>query len=193
MGRAFIGTIRDAAGREVDELFVVDIPADITRPGPLGPLEGTNSTYPMPPAGTVQRRLTHSAHRRYPGCRGIVRASHDGQTIAFLMKDDQGNWQVFLISPTGGEPRQATFLVGGVDTGVRWHPSGSAIVNVAGTRIVVTTVQSGPQFGKSRVLSDRASAPFALVWSHDGNTIAYNRPVRMRDREITQIFTTGYE
>ncbi len=190
--RAFIGTTRDSSGNPVDELFVVDIPDDITRPGPLGPLEGTQKTLPMPPVGTVQRRLTHSTDRAYPGCEGIVRVSHDGAQIAFLMKDNQGHVQVFLISPQGGKLRQATFIKGGVDTGVRWHPGGQAFVTVAGTRIFVTNVEPGPKFGKSRVLVDRAPAPFALVWSHNGKTIAYNRRIETDGRETTQIFAIDY-
>ena len=190
MGRAFIGTTRDAYGKEVDELFVVDLPANITQSGKLGPLEGTDKTMPGPPAGTAQRRLTNTAGRRYPGCKGIVRASHDGKRLAFLMQDDQEAWQVFLISPLGGEPQQATFLEAGVDAGVRWHPNGHTIVTVSGNLMILTTVAPGAQFGQSRVLSDRAPAPFALVWSHDGNTIAYNRRVQNEGRETTQIFVT---
>ncbi|MCA9229508.1 MAG: DUF3748 domain-containing protein [Planctomycetales bacterium] len=193
LARAFIGTTRTAAGEKLDELYVVDIPNDITQAGPLGPLEGTETTFPAPPAGAVQRRLTHSGERVHPGCEGIVRASHDGEQIAFLMKDDEGDSQVFLISPRGGAPRQATFLDGGVDSGVRWHPSGNALVCVAGTRMVVTNVAPGPRFGESRILSDRAPQPFALVWSHDGKTIAYNRRVMTAGREITQIFVTDYD
>ncbi|NOY41224.1 MAG: DUF3748 domain-containing protein [Planctomycetes bacterium] len=192
MARAFIGTTRDADGNEVDELFLVDIPTDITRPGSLGPLEGTATTFPMPPAGAAQRRLTDSTRRKNPGCMGIVRTSHDGSTIAFLMKDNQGDWQVYLTTPQGAKPKQATFVEGGVDTGVRWHPDGKAIVNVAGSRILVTTVESGPNFGKSRILCDCASEPFALVWSHDGKTIAYNRRIRVGGRESTQIFALDY-
>jgi len=192
LARAFLGTTRDRAGNEVDELFVVDIPSDITQPGPLGPLAGTDRTFPMPPAHTVQRRLTHSERRRRPGCQGIVRTSHDGSQIAFLMRDDRGDWQVFLISPLGGKPRQATFLAGGVDTGVRWHPSGHSIVTVAGTRIVITDVRPGPQFGKSQVLSDHGPAPFALVLNHAGTKLAYNRRLRAGNRELTQIFIDDF-
>ncbi len=187
LARAFIGTTRDASGNPLDELYIVDIPNDITHPGPLGPLEGTDKTFPMPPAGTSQRRLTHSS-----GCQGIVRASHDGSQIAFLMQDDHGDLQVFLISSLGGESRQATFIQGGVDAGARWHPSGNVIVNVAGSRIVVTNVKPGPHFGKSRTLVDQGPKPFALVWSHDGKTIAYNRRVKSEGHLTTQIFVINY-
>jgi hypothetical protein len=190
--RAFIGTTRDKAGKPLDELYIVDIPEDVTKPGPLGPLEGTDTTFPMPPAGTVQRRLTHTDRATYPGCEGIARGSHDGERIAFRMRDARGQWQIYLISSNGGTPRQATFVEGGVDSDARWHPDGSAIVCVAGNKIVVTSVKDGTGFGKSVILSDRAPAPFAPVWSHDGKTLAYNRRVKTNGKEITQIFVADY-
>ncbi len=189
LARAFIGTARDDDGKPIDDLFIVDIPEDISKPGPLGPLEGTATRFPAPPAGTVQRRLTRTANKKYPGCEGIARSSHEGTQIAFRMRDENGDWQIFLISPLGGPPRQATKIEGGVDTDARWHPSGDFIACVAGNKILVTDVRSGD----SRVLIDRAPAPFALVWSHDGRTIAYNRKVQTAGKDITQIFVSDFE
>lgn len=192
LARAFIGTVRDASGAPLDELFIVDIPADISRPGPLGPLEGTPTQFPAPPEGAVQRRLTFTAGSRYPGCQGIVRSSPDGSQIAFRMRDSRGEWQVFLMPPTGGEPRQATFIEGGVAAGARWHPSGKAIVCVAGRRVVATVVEPGPRFGRSVVLSDRTPPPYALVVSRDGRSVAYNRVVAAGGREVSQVFVLDY-
>ncbi len=186
--RAFIGTTRDSLGRAVDELYVVDIPEDITRRGPLGPLEGTETTFPMPPAGTVQRRLTHTENSPYPGCQGIARSSPGGERIAFRMRDSHGAWQIFLIAPQGGQPQQATFVEGGVDTDARWHPSGTAIACIAGNRILVTDVRPGAQFGHSTVVSERSPKPFALVWSNDGKALAYNRTIESEGKEVIQIF-----
>ena len=186
--RAFIGTTRDSSGLPLDELFVVDIPEDITKPGPLGPLQGTETTFPMPPAGTIQRRLTRTEGSPYPGCQGIARSSPNGERISFRMRDAKGQWQIFLISPHGGEPRQATSVDGGVTTDARWNPSGRAIACVAGNRILITDVREGDTFGKSTVLIDRAPAPFALVWSHDGKTLAYNRTVKTEGKDVAQIF-----
>jgi Protein of unknown function (DUF3748)/WD40-like Beta Propeller Repeat len=186
--RAFIGTTRDSQSRPVDELYVVDIPEDITRPGPLGPLEGTETTFPMPPAGTVQRRLTHTENSPFPGCHGIARSSPDGDRIAFRMRDPHGAWQIFLISPLGGQRQQATFVEKGVDTDARWHPSGNVIACIAGNRILVTDVRPGPQFGHTTVVSERSPGPFALVWSNDGKTLAFNRIVETDDKDVVQIF-----
>ena len=186
--RAFIGTTRDSQGRPVDELYAVDIPEDITHAGPLGPLEGTETAFPMPPAGTIQRRLTHTENSPYPGCQGIARSSPDGDRIAFRMRDAQGVWQIFLMSPLGGKPQQATFVEQGVDTDARWHPSGNAIACISGNGILVTDVRPGPQFGRSTVVSQRSPNPFALVWSNDGHTLAFNRVVKTEGKDVVQIF-----
>jgi Tol biopolymer transport system component len=192
LARAFIGTTRDQQGRAVDELFIVDIPDDISIPGPLGPLEGTETSFPMPPAGAAQRRLTHTENAQYPGCQGIARSSPDGARISFRMRDRNGQWQIFLIAPHGGEPQQATLVDGGVDTDARWHPSGHAIACVARNRILVTEVRPGRRFGQSTVINDRPPAPFALVWSHDGKTLAYNRIIKTDGKDVMQIFVADY-
>lgn len=73
--RAFIGRtmVSDGIGGVVErrEVYIMDIPEDITVAGPDGPLEGAATSFPMPPAGTVQRRLTFSDSN----CGGIVRSS----------------------------------------------------------------------------------------------------------------------
>lgn len=186
--RAFIGTTRDKDNNPVDDLFIVDIPEDITVPGSLGPLEGTATSFPMPPAGTVQRRLTNTSASPFPGCKGNARSSPDGERIAFRLRDAQGDWQIFLISPRGGEPQQATFIPGGVTTDARWHPSGKFLASISGTKIVLTDVTPGSTFGRSTTLIDRAPAPYALVWSRDGKTLAYNRIISANGKEVSQIF-----
>jgi hypothetical protein len=186
--RAFIGTTRNKQGQPLDELFLVDIPEDITIRGSLGPLEGSETTFPMPPAGASQRRLTHIEASPFPGCQGIARSSPDGARIAFRLRDDKGQWQIFLISPLGGQPQQATFVNGGVDTDARWHPAGENIACVAGNRILITDVRPRPHFGQSTVLSDRGPAPFSLVWSNDGKTLAYNRTIKTNGKDVIQIF-----
>ena len=74
-------------GRVITEVFLVDLPDDITIAGD-GRLEGTATHRPRPPRGTVQRRLTFTANRRHPGLQGPrhwLRSSPDGAKIAFLM------------------------------------------------------------------------------------------------------------
>lgn len=51
------------------ELFIVELPQDEAGWKAAGdaPLSGTETTLPAPPRGVVQRRLTFTHHRAYPG------------------------------------------------------------------------------------------------------------------------------
>ncbi|MCC5929643.1 MAG: DUF3748 domain-containing protein [Cyclobacteriaceae bacterium] len=178
IARSFLGTVRNQAGKGVQELFVVDIPADIHEEGELGPLEGTELTMPAPPAGAVQRRLTYTAEMKYPGCKGITRSNADGSLIAYLAYDENGILQVFLISPLGGKPQQLTWHTSDVGGSVRWHPDGDRLVYVWDNSIVLCRL-GDEAFEKrhNRLTDPVAGAPSGLVWSHNGKTLAFNRDV----------------
>ena len=178
VARAFIGSVRNKAGKPVDELFVVDIPDSINVPGEYGPLEGTRTTFPMPPKGTVQRRLTFTAESKYPGCGGVVRASFDGKKISFQAKDQNGIQQIFLISPSGGVVTQLTEHTTGVQSGIRWSPDNQSVIYVWDNSIIQCQVSDRP-FEKrfKRLTAKTTGAPSNLVWSNDGKTIAFNRSV----------------
>ncbi len=178
MARAFIGKVNDNNGKPVDELFVVDIPEAINVPGEYGPLEGTPTTSPMPPRGTVQRRLTHTANSQFPGCGGVVRSSFDGKQISFLARDTKGVQQVFLISPLGGEPVQVTEHHSDVQSGVRWSDDNQSIAYIWDNSIVLCEISDQPFEKRAKRLTAKTTeAPSNLVWSNDGRTMAFNRTV----------------
>lgn len=189
--RAFLGKVTTKEGKQADELFVVDIPDSIDVPGEYGPLQGTQTTFPMPPKGTLQRRLTHTAETQYPGCGGVVRSSFDGQYIAYQAKDKAGIQQIFLIQPAGGDPIQLTFHQTDVQSGVRWSPDGKKVYYVWNNSIVICEI-SGEDFGKRfKILTaSSAEAPSNIVLSNDGNVLAFNRNVKAKDgkEEKKQIF-----
>jgi len=185
--RAFLGTVNSLAGKEVMELFVVDIPNDLTTPGDYGPLEGTEDEMPMPCAGANQRRLTHTTDSQYPGFTGNVRSSPDGSTLACLAKDSNGVDQVVLASPLGGPIRKLTSYDTAVQSDIRWHPNGRHICFVqAGALVIANTVS-----GNTKPLTNPASAtPYALVWSRNGKTIAFNRDIadKKSGQSFAQVF-----
>jgi len=191
MARAFIGKVNDKEGKPVDELFVVDIPDSINVPGEYGPLEGTKTSFPMPPKGTVQRRLTYTANSKFPGCEGVVRSSFDGKQISFLARDSKGVQQIFLISPFGGESIQVTEHNSDVQSGVRWSPDNQSIVYVWDKSIFLCKISDQP-FEKriKRLTAKTTDAPSNIVWSNDGKTIAFNRSVSIEGKndQIKQIF-----
>jgi WD40 repeat protein len=178
MARAFIGTVKDKNGKNVDEVFIVDIPDAIDVLGESGPLEGTATTMPMPPKGTIQRRLTHTADTNQPGCVGIVRSSPDGQSLAFLAKDDKGILQIFTINPDGKNLTQLTYHPTKVEGFFRWHPSGKTIYYVWNGAIVSCETGNEDFNKRLKILTEPTSAsPSNLVISHDGKIIAFNRLV----------------
>jgi hypothetical protein len=174
IARAFIGKVKNKNGKEVDEVFIVDIPTDITIPGEFGPLEGTDTTFPMPPKGTAQRRLTFTANASQAGCVGIVRSSFDGSLLAFLAKDNQGIQQIFIISLNGESLTQITFHDINVEGFVRWHPNGQQLCYVwDGSVVLCKTGNASFKDRFKRLTHPTNPSPLNLVWSPDGKTLAF--------------------
>ncbi len=190
IARAFLGTVKDQNGHDVPEVFIVDIPEDITQPGPLGPLEGTLTDFPMPPKGTTQRRLTFTDNTPHPGCAGIVRSSPDGGQLAFVAKDAKGISQIFIISPNGGKPRQVTECASDVTGNLRWHPDGRHVTYVYEGSIVLCAVEDAPFIDRIRVLAEPSiGVPSNLAWSADGKVLAFNRLMKSEaGKGVQQVF-----
>jgi hypothetical protein len=188
---AFQGNVTTPGGATISEVFVVDLPEDVTIPGD-GPLEGTSTARPAPPRGTQQRRLTHTADRKHPGLQGPrhwLRSSPDGTQIAFLMRDDAGIVQLWTISPNGGEPHQLTHNEFDIASSFTWSPDGQSIAYMADNSIFVNVVPSGSST-RLTPRSDDANAPRpeACVFSPEGTRIAYVRPVQQGRMAYNQIF-----
>jgi WD40 repeat protein len=188
---AFQGHVVAPDGETIAEAFIVDIPDDVTVPGDK-PLEGTTTTRPAPPRGTLQRRLTFSADRKFPGLQGPrhwLRSSPDGERIAFLMRDDLGVVQIWTVSPNGGEARQATHNQFDVASAFTWSPDGRFVAYVADNSVFVSDVASGKAFRLTARSDDaRAPLPQACVFAPDGKRIAFVRPVENGGRVWNQIF-----
>lgn len=190
VARAFLGKVKSKNNQPIDELLVVDIPDSINQPGEFGPLEGTPTTFPMPPKGSIQRRLTYTAETAHPGCSGVVRSSSDGKWITYLAADDKGKQQVFLISPDGGTSRQVTEHPGGVQSGVRWSPDNGSICYQSENSIVICKISDEPFEKRFRRITPVSKEELSnIVWSPDGRTIAFNQPVKDTDGKVwKQIF-----
>lgn len=185
--RAFLGNIRTKGGQEHTEVFIVDLPDQIDVPSEEGPLEGTIDTMPSPPFGTVQRRLTFTEDRAFPGVslvpRHWVRSSRDGEWIVFLAKDDDGIVQANIVSPRGGPIRQVTRQATPIQSSVRWSPDGRRVLYVCGNAVTVCdALPDSVSFGQSNTLtSPTREVPESPVWSRNGKTIAFNRQVVATD------------
>lgn len=186
---AFLGQVTAADGRPQAEVFIVDLPGDLTQEG-SEPLAGTATTRLAPPAGVRQRRLTFTDQRPFPGVatepRHWVRSSPDGSQVAFLMKDERGVVQLWSVSPNGGGLRQISRHPSGIASAFTWSPDGRWIAHVMDGSVFVTDVNDGT----GRRLTPRrdgadAPEPFACVFSPDGRQVAYTRRIAGH----AQIFT----
>lgn len=193
---AFQGQVVAKDGQSVSEVFLVDLPDDLTVPGDA-PLEGTATTRPAPPQGAVQRRLTFTTDRKYPGIQGPrhwLRSSPDGSRIAFLMKDDDGIVQIWTISPNGGEPRQVTHNAHDVASAFTWSPDGRWIAHTMDGCVCVTDTSSGDTHRLTAPSDEKhAPRPEACVFSPDGTRIAYVSPVTKQGQTWNQIFVLTLE
>jgi hypothetical protein len=191
---AFQGHVISVHRTTNSEVFIVDLPEDLTEPGE-GPLAGTEKRMPSPPKGCVQRRLTFTAERKFPGLQGPrhwLRSSPDGSRIAFLMKDDDGIVQLWTVSPNGGAPVQLTHNPSSIDSTFTWSPDGKYLAHVTDSSVCLTEAGSG----KTARLTPRANdatapRPEACVFSPDGKKIAYIKRLAESGQEWNQIFVVG--
>lgn len=188
---AFQGHVVTTENETISEVFIVDLPEDLTQPGD-GPLAGTETRMPFPPKGCVQRRLTFTADRKHPGIQGPrhwLRTSPDGSQIAFLMKDDAGVVQLWTASPNGGQPRQMTHNAWDIASAFSWSPDGRRMAHVMDNSVCVTEVDTGKTLRLTpRVEDALAPRPEACVFSPDGRSVAYVRPAEESSQFFNQIF-----
>jgi hypothetical protein len=188
---AFQGHVVTEHGDTISEVFLVDLPEDLTISG-AGPVAGTETLRPRPPKGAQQRRLTFTAHRRHPGLQGPrhwLRSSPDGEQIAFLMKDNEGNAQLWTVSPRGGPPRQLTRNPWPIASTFTWSPDGRRLAHLMDNRVCITEAETGRTFRLTpRSADELAPRPEACVFSPSGDRLAYVRPVRSGTSWFNQIF-----
>lgn len=187
---AFQGNVVTGKGETISEVFLADLPEDLTQPGD-GSLAGTATRRPRPPHGVTQRRLTFTSDRKFPGLQGPrhwLRSSADGTQVAFLMKDDDGIVQLWTVTPNGGSPRQVTRNAWSVASTFTWSPDGRYLTYVMDRSVCVTEVASGTTTRLTPdVEPDRAPKAEACVFSPDGRRIAFMRRVPSNGASFNQI------
>lgn len=173
---AFQGNVRDVAGKTVTEVFVVDLPDDITVPVADDPLQGTERTRPGIPQGVAQRRLTFS-EKGVMGPRHWLRTTPDGSCVLYLSEDENRVVQVFGVPTNGGAPRQLTHNAFGVQGQFNIHPTGNSIIYPADNSLFITMLADGKTRRITLRFDDGANPVGASHWSPDGEKIVYSRYV----------------
>lgn len=193
---AFQGSVVKSDGQTIPEVFIVDLPEDLTKPSD-GPLAGTSLRRPIPPKNVIQRRITYTADRKFPGIQGTrhwLRSSPDGSRIAFLMKDDAGIVQLWTVSPVDGLVSQLTKNAWDIASAFTWSPDGESIAHVMDNSVFLTDAVTG----QSRRVTDRVSdegapLPEACVFSPDGKKVAFMRRRSVSGTEANHIYVAFLE
>jgi len=179
--------VRNRHNETVTEIFVADIPEDVSHATPGKPLEGTTVTRPNVPEGSMQRRITYTAHG-VQGPRHWLKSTSDGSLIFFVTKDERGIMQVHAVSPNGGAIKQITFNDFSVDGPINISPDDQFVSYIADSSVFITEISTG----KSQRLTlkgDSNNKPEgAAVWSNDGKMLAYNKRIKTGDKSFIQIF-----
>lgn len=186
---AFKGKTVDQDGNEVPEVYIVDVPDDITKPG-IGPLEGTENHMPYPPEGAKVTRLTYTSDRKYPGLstnpRFWLRSSQDGSKIFFLARDDEGLNQVYYVDVHNKSINQVTHHNFDVTSTVSVCPDGKRISYVADKSVFVTSLEGG---NSVRITEKLDKSPSIPIWSNAGDKMIYKKTVSKPDgKKSQQIF-----
>lgn len=188
---AFQGNTLDKEGKLVTEVFVADIPEDITIVKNGEALEGSATRRPDPPAGSLQKRITFTNGNKHPGIQGPrhwLRSSPDGSDIYFLMKDDNGIVQVFSIPAIGGKTRQITQNEFSVQSGFSISPDGQSVAYAADNSVFISAIHQGNTQRVTKRFAEDERPEGGMVWSYDGKMIAYNRYVVSEGQKWLQIF-----
>lgn len=184
---AFQGNVRNEDGETVTEIFVVDLPEDLTQAIDGKPLQGTATSRPGVPKGVIQRRITQSVHG-IAGPRHWLRTTPDGNTICYLAKDREGVVQLFGVSPNGGQPQQLTRNPFPIQGPFNIHPNGEWVAYPADNSLFITRVATAETYRITPRFDDASKPIGAPNWSPDGNAIAYNRYVGMNAGRFLQLF-----
>lgn len=185
---AFQGNVRDKNGKTKTEVFVADIPDDITKANPGCPLEGTSTTRACVPVGLKQTRITFT-DKGIIGPRFWLRTTPDGKWIGFFSTDDKNIVQLFLVSPNGGEIKQLTHNSYSIEGPFNFSPDGKKVCYISDNSIFITHLQNGlsERLTIKSTESDKPTGP--VVWSNNGKMLAYNRYVKAGSGErYLQVF-----
>tara|TARA_R110000744_G_scaffold97100_1_gene187652 strand:- start:3406 stop:4740 length:1335 start_codon:yes stop_codon:yes gene_type:complete len=188
---AFLGDTKDKNGNKLTELFIVDIPDNISKSKSQEPIEGTDRTRPNPPLHTKQRRLTFTAERKFPGIIWLgnpIRTNSEGTLLFVIMKDDEGIAQIYSVSSNDGSINKLTENKESIDTSFDISPDGRYLVYGVSESVYITDILKSETFKVKSKNKKGEQGLRAIQWSNDGKTIAYNRRVSKKNHDYFQLF-----
>jgi hypothetical protein len=181
---AFQGTTKNEDGKDVVEIFLVDIdPQKILQDkGAIG-REGEKIRVPK---GIISKRLSHSENG-LSDLRHWLRSSPDGKFIYALAKDKNGFNQIARCEVQTGELKNISNLDFSISSPINIDPKGEKITFIANNNVYLFDLKSL----KADKITDFGSDDLPLlgvpVFSRDGSKLAFNQFVEKEGRKNVQI------
>ena len=184
---AYQGNVRDETGRTITEIFVADIAEDITSINFDAEISGTEFTRPLVPKEIVQRRITFSKVG-IKGPRHWLRSNKDGSQIFFLSEDEKEIVQVFSVTPSNGNVKQITNNEHSITSPINISPDGLYLSYWIDQKIFITEIANGCTTCITSTYEPQRQPTGPVVWSTDGQLLAFNRYVQSAKGLFLQIF-----
>jgi Tol biopolymer transport system component len=175
-----------ANGKEKTEIFVVDLPEDLTllKDNNLA-LKTERIKVPKP---LQQRRITQLPNG-IVGPRQWLKSTADGSLIVFLTKDSSNITNAFGVSPNGGPVKQLTFHTTNIQTGLSVSNLGKKLLYVVDKTIIVTDLDSGLSQSIAQPYEQTELPINCLQFSPNDKQIAFNKYCTIDGVKNLQIFT----
>jgi WD40 repeat protein len=105
-----------------------------------------------------------------------------------LSNDGHGQIQLFSVSPNGGPVLQITHHPFSIQSQFNFSPDDRLVVYLADNRIYITDLVTHTSMSITARFADHEKPVGAIVWSNNGQLLAYNRLVVYGTEKHPQIF-----
>ena len=189
---AFLGAVRGESGELENEIFVCELPNandwTVIAAKAVSKTAMEASDLLKPVEGCVQRRLSRTSHRKFPGIQGPrcwLVSSSDGRFVFAPMRDERGVAQLCRIAVTDGQIEQITELEHPLAGQISLNPSGTLCSFICDQRICLVDVSSG----RTQWLTERSDHLLAGAIHFAGeNRFVFNRFVGAERERWLQVF-----
>jgi len=179
--------VRDEKGNLKTEIFVAEIPDEITI-NENDDLKGTLTTLPDVPSCISQKRITFTQNG-ISNFRHWLRSSPDGKIIYFLMEDEFDKTQLFGVNLVSNEIIQYSFLENSITSPFNLSPNGKCAIYFVDDKIYLndlTEKKSKQLYQVQKINNELTGIP---NFSIDGKKIYLNQFVPNNFNEkFIQIF-----
>ena len=132
---AFQGWVKDENGNRKTEIFIAELPSDLTLETNI-PLEGTKYQYPGVPKNVNIKRVTYTL-KGISSLRHWLRSSPEGDSVFFLMEDANNIINIHCINLNSMEIIQITKHQYSITSPFNVSPNGKCFVYLCGNDLIL--------------------------------------------------------